>query len=71
MTKCTTIALDDAVYEKLVKESLSRNGTARKISRVVNDLVEESITVQNRDDLLKLIYSKKLAKTSAAEFGEI
>ncbi len=66
MPKRTTLVLDDRVYEKLVRESLSRYGSARKISKVVNELVEESSG--ERGDILKLIYTEKMKKTSAREF---
>ncbi len=68
MPKRTTLVLDDKVYEMLVKESMNRYGTARNLSKVVNELVEEKSPAEKRDDLLKLIYSKKLAKTSSSEF---
>jgi predicted CopG family antitoxin len=66
MTKRTTIVLDDSVYETLVKESLRRYGTARSISRVVNDVVRKK--VREKTDIMALIYSKKLARTTASEF---
>ncbi len=68
MPKRTTLVLDDRVYEKLVKESLSRYGTARNISKVVNDLVEQKGAAEKKKDVLKLIYSEKIARTSASEF---
>ena len=69
MTKRTTLILDDKVYEKLVKESMSRYGTAKNISKVVNDLVQRSGNQKDsKQELLKLIYAKKIAKTTAAEF---
>lgn len=70
MTKRTTLILDDKVYEKLVQESIGRYGTARNISKVVNDLVRRSRDKKDnrQEELLRLIYSKKIAKTTAAEF---
>ena len=68
MPKRTTLVLDDKVYEKLVRQSMNRYGTARNLSKVVNDLVEEKSPSEKREDLLKLIYSKKLAGTSTSEF---
>jgi len=64
----TTLILDDEVYEKLVKESMNKYGTARNISKVVNDLV--SGKKQRNTDLMKLIYSKKVVRTTAREFEE-
>jgi hypothetical protein len=68
MPKRTTVVLDDKVYEKLIKESVNRYGTARNISKVLNDLVRKN--TGGRGDILKLIYSQKLAKTSAREFEQ-
>lgn len=49
-----------------MKESLRRYGTARSISRVVNDVVRKK--VREKTDIMALIYSKKLARTTASEF---
>ncbi len=68
MTKRTTLVLHDKVYEKLVKESLSRYGTARNISRVVNELVEKKM--ERKKDITKLIYAEKVARTSASDFEQ-
>ncbi len=68
MAKRTTLVLDDKVYEMLVKESLKRYGTARNISKVVNDMVEEK--KEKNGDIMSLIYSEKIAKTSAREFEQ-
>ena len=66
MPKRITLLLDDRVYEKLVKESICRYGNARNLSKIVNDLVEQR--TGKRANILKLIYSKKIKKTSANEF---
>ncbi|RLI23254.1 hypothetical protein DRO57_09020 [Candidatus Bathyarchaeota archaeon] len=58
--------MDDDVYEKLVKESLKRYGTVRAISRVLNELLRESL--KDRENLIRLIYSEKIARTTAEEF---
>lgn len=68
MSKRTTVLLEDEVYEKLVKESLTRYGTARAISKVLNELLKESF--RSKEDVLRLIYSEKTARTSAKEFEE-
>jgi hypothetical protein len=65
MPKRTTLILEDKVYERLVKESLSRYGSARKISKVVNEMVRKKTM-----DITKLIYSDKVARMSAREFEE-
>jgi hypothetical protein len=68
MPKRTTLVLDDKVYEKLVRKRISRYGTARNISKVVNDLVEG--TDERKNDIRKLIYSEKLAKTTTRDFEQ-
>jgi len=68
MPKRTTLVLDDKVYERLVKESLKRYGTARSLSKVVNEIVEEG--TEQKGDIMSLIYSEKIAKTSAREFEQ-
>ena len=60
--------MDDDIYEKLVEESLRRYGTPRAISRVLNELLREHLS--GRAELLRLIYSEKLARTTAREFQE-
>ena len=66
MPRRTTLVLDDRVYEKLVEESMKRYGNARKLSQVVNDLVEQK--AEAKPDLMRLIYSKKIASTTARDF---
>lgn len=65
MPKRTTIILDDDVYERVVQESIRRYGTVRAISRVINELLRESLRA--RDELLKLIYSEKRVYLSQEE----
>jgi predicted CopG family antitoxin len=67
MPKRTTLVPDDKVYERLVKESLKRYGTARSLSKVVNQIVEGT---EQKGDIMSLIYSEKIAKTSALEFEQ-
>ncbi|MDG6995176.1 MAG: hypothetical protein JRN52_04560 [Nitrososphaerota archaeon] len=69
MPKRTTVVLEDDSYKKLVEESIKRYGTARAISKVIDSLVEESVKQPSKDDdILKLLYSKKVAKTTTKEF---
>jgi len=68
MSRRTTIILDDDVYKMLVKESIERYGTAKAISRVINELLREKLS--GREDLIQLLYSKKIAKVSWDEFEE-
>jgi hypothetical protein len=69
MPKRTTVILDDDSYKRLINESIKRYGTSRAISKVINSLVKES-TKQSRkdDDLLRLLYSKKVAQTTTEDF---
>jgi len=60
--------LDEDIYEKLVEESIRRYGTTRAISRVLNELLRESL--KGKADLLRLIYSEKIARTTARDFEE-
>ena len=66
MVKRTTILLDDELYERLVRESIRRYGTTRALSKVIRELLLEGLT--DRDKLLELIYSKKLAHISTMDF---
>ena len=68
MSRRTSVILDDDIYEKLVEESLKRYGTPRAISKVLNELLREHLS--GRAELLRLIYSEKLARTTAREFQE-
>jgi len=68
MSKRTTLLLEDEVYERLVEESLRRYGTVRAVSRVLNELLKESF--KGREEVIRLIYSEKIAKTTAKEFEE-
>jgi predicted CopG family antitoxin len=64
----TTIILDDDIYEKLVEESIRRYGSVRAILRVVNELLRKSLV--SEDELIKLIYSEKLAEIDIRDFEE-
>ena len=66
MSRRTTVLLDDDVYERLVEESIRRYGTVRALSRVLNELLRESLSA--RYDLIKLIYSEKLVEVDEEEF---
>jgi len=68
MPRRTTVILEDDVYEKLVEESVKRYGTARAISRVLNELLCEAFRA--RKELLELIYSEKLVYIDEEEFEE-
>ncbi len=66
MPKRTTVILDDDVYEKLVKESIRRYGTTRALSKVLNELLRESLS--GREELIELLYSEKIASISEEDF---
>jgi len=66
MSRRTTILLDDDIYQKLVNESLRRYKTTKAMSRVANDLLKRALKGDAK--ILDLVFSEKLAKTSAREF---
>jgi len=68
MPKRITVILDDDVYENLVKESIRRYGTTRAISKVLNEILKDSLS--GRRELIRLIYSVKIAEVSIEEFNE-
>ena len=61
-----TILLDDDIYEKLVRESLRRYKTTKAMSKVANELLKRALKGEAK--VLDLVFSEKLAKTSAREF---
>lgn len=63
----TTLVLRDKTYAKLVQESLRRFGTPRAVSKVVDTMVEESTGRSEREGILKLLSSKKVAKVTSKE----
>ncbi len=67
MPRRTTIILDDDVYEMLVRESIRRYGTARALSRVINEILRDRLS--GREKLVELIYSDKIAEVSVEEFS--
>ena len=70
-TRRTTLVLQDRTYAKLIQESLRRFGTPRAVSKVVDTMVEESTATDWREKekgILKLLYSKKVAKVTSKEF---
>jgi len=68
MTKRTTIIIDEEVYKRLVEESLKRHKTTKALSKVVNELLRRAL--KSEVEILNLIFSQKIAKTSAKEFEE-
>ncbi|RLG88669.1 MAG: hypothetical protein DRO16_04900 [Thermoprotei archaeon] len=68
MPKRTTVILDDDIYENLVRESIRRYGTTRAISKVLNEILRDSLS--GRRELIRLIYSEKIAEVSIEELNE-
>jgi len=66
MPKRTTLILDDDTYARLVTESVRRYGTAKAVSKVVNEELRGALSGQRR--VMELAGSKKLAKISTKEF---
>ncbi len=66
MPRRTTIILDDDVYKMLVEESIRRYGTARAISKVLNEIVRKSF--RNYGEFMNLVYSDKYVEISGEEF---
>jgi len=68
MVKRTTVMLDDDIYPKLVEISLRKYGTVKALSKVVNELLKDAL--MGKEAIIRLIYSDKIAKTTAREFEE-
>ena len=66
MYRRTTVMLEGEVYDALVRESLAEYKTAKSISKVMNEILKKSL--RNKRGLMTLIYSKKVATTTAKEF---
>ena len=69
MPKRTTVVLDDDVYEMLVRESIRRYGTARALSKVLNELLRGE--ANSMRELVQLIYSEKLVWADQAEIEKL
>lgn len=66
MSRRTTILLDDDIYQRLVNESMRRYRTTKAMSKVANELLKRALKGEAK--VLDLVFSDKLAKTSAKEF---
>ena len=55
MPKRTTVVIQDATYARLVQESIRKFGSARAISRVIDDMVKENNDAKKeaKKDILK------------------
>ncbi|RLG85977.1 MAG: hypothetical protein DRO39_04310 [Thermoprotei archaeon] len=69
MPRRTTVILDYDVYEALVQESVRRYGTARALSRVLNELLRERLGAE--EELLRLIYPEKLVEVEQDKVEEL
>ncbi len=74
MARKTTIILDDDIYIKLVNLSIKKYGSARHISKVINDLLTDILNKSGKkdplDELRELLSGPKLAKVTPKEFEE-
>jgi len=68
MSRRTTILLEEDIYGRLAEESLRRYRTTRAISKVINELLRKAL--KGEANVLDLIFSEKITKTSAKEFEE-
>ncbi|MGB9760332.1 MAG: hypothetical protein ACP5HX_11150 [Thermoproteota archaeon] len=68
MVKRTTILLDEDLYEYLVKESVRKYGSSKKLSQVINELLRKAMFDKER--VVQLLSKKKLARTTAKEFED-
>jgi predicted CopG family antitoxin len=64
MPRRTTIILEEDVYEMLVRESIKRYGTARALSKVLNEILRG----KRYEELLHLLSSEKTLEISQEEF---
>jgi len=71
LARKTTLTLDDEIYVKLVNISVRKYGSARHISRVVNELLAEALKKEELnplEELKELLSEPKLAKVTPKEF---
>jgi len=64
MPKRTAVVIQNDTYARLVEESIRKFGSARAISRVIDDMVKENSNTKKeaKKDILRLLHSKKAAK---------
>ncbi len=74
MARKTTIMLDDDIYIKLVNISIKKYGSARHLSKVINDLLSEVLRRPKSkipmDELRELLSGPSLAEVTPEEFEE-
>lgn len=68
MARRTTLILDDEVYIRLIQESIRRYGSAKHLSRVVNEILREVFKLDSEDEALKklarLLSKPKIARVT-------
>jgi len=74
LARKTTIMLDDDIYIKLVNISIKKYGSARHLSKVINDLLSEVLRRPKSkipmDELRELLSGPSLAEVTPEEFEE-
>jgi hypothetical protein len=68
MLKRTTISLESSIYEELIKESVSRYGDARHLSRIINEKLQKKH--EDYSKLFQMARRKKISKETANEFED-
>ncbi|MGQ4891586.1 MAG: hypothetical protein ACP6IP_03755 [Candidatus Njordarchaeia archaeon] len=68
MPKKTVVLLDEDVYEVLINESISKYGTTRKMSKVLNELIRKAIKLEGILEIKKILSEKKKAKVTVDKF---
>ena len=65
----TTIILDDEIYKKLVRESLERYGTTRKLSHLINEKLRllEKLETQEPKERITFKLGRKLTMREIEE----
>ena len=48
----TTVTLENATYQRLVQEAIARYGSAKNISRVLNELLESVFRTQGAQETM-------------------
>jgi len=69
----TTIILEDDLYKELVKEALERYGTTRKLSKLINEMLRESMAQKKlvkRRKRLTIKLGKKLSPEEIEKLAE-
>ncbi|MEZ0318512.1 MAG: hypothetical protein ABWK05_00760 [Pyrobaculum sp.] len=68
MPKRTTIILDDDVYDAVVRESVRRYGTAKAMSKVINEMLRKGLSAEG--ELLSLLYGEMYVELDEEEFNK-